>query len=117
MAGEANPGQFSAGAGTAVVEVAFPRLYTWFVFLAAMDVMMTAIVLHFGGFEANALAAWVIEHGDKWGTLGFKFAIVALVLCLCEWVGRLDRGAGLRLATAVVVIQSLPVLAAFLQLG
>ena len=59
--------------------------------------MMTAIVLHSGGFEANALAAWVIEYGEKWGTLVFKFVIVAIVLCLCEWVGRLDRASGQRL--------------------
>ena len=47
--------------------VLYPRLYTWVVFLASMDIIMTWVILHMGGTEVNVLAASVIERWGWWG--------------------------------------------------
>ena len=40
----------------------YPNRYVWFVFLSAMDVFMTFIVLQIGGSEANGIANWILER-------------------------------------------------------
>ncbi|RJP35776.1 MAG: hypothetical protein C4547_08990 [Phycisphaerales bacterium] len=96
--------------------VRYPNLYVWFVFLAAMDIMMTWIVLAFGGREANVLAHWFLARWGLQGLIGLKFASVIFVVLICEVVGRIRDAAGRNLARAAVALNVLPVLLAFLQL-
>ncbi len=94
----------------------YPNLYAWFVFLSTMDVLMTFVVLWFGGSEANSLANWVLE---RWGFAGltiFKFVLVTFVIVLCEVIGRRDAGAGRLLIRAGLVLTCVPVVLAFLLL-
>jgi hypothetical protein len=96
--------------------VLYPNLYVWFVLLAALDVMFTWVVLYLGGWEANKLAAWVIERGDLPGTVSFKFVLVILVVGVCEVVGRRKDRLGRRLAQWAVALTALPVVLALVQL-
>ncbi|MCG3137680.1 MAG: hypothetical protein HJJLKODD_01529 [Phycisphaerae bacterium] len=93
--------------------VLYPNHYVWFVFLSALDLMLTWIILHRGGGEVNLLASSILGN---WGLIGFvvyKFILVTLVLCICEYVGRKNRALGRKLATAGVVITSFPIVVAF----
>lgn len=92
--------------------------YAWFVFMAAMDVMMTWIILGppFDGLEANWLADQVIQFGGLRAMVAFKFSLVLLVIIVCEVVGRRDRGRGRLLANLAIILTAFPVVVAFVQL-
>ncbi len=96
--------------------VLYPDRYTWFVFASAMDLLMTGIVLCRGGSEVNRLAEFVILHFGRAGIVTFKFVLVAVILIICEIVGRRRRELGRRLATWAIVIPALAVAAAVVQL-
>jgi hypothetical protein len=96
--------------------VLFPNAYVWLVLVSALDLMLTWVILHVGGYEGNALAAAVIERWGLHGLIAFKFAIVILVIILCEWAGRRKRSAGLRLAVISIAITCIPILLSFYYL-
>jgi len=87
----------------------YPRLYTWFVFLSAMDVMFTWIILWLGGREVNWIADQVIGSLGLPGAVGLKFGSVIVVIMVCEIVGRARGPTGRTLATAAVFVSSVPV--------
>jgi hypothetical protein len=91
----------------------YPNLYTWLLFVSALDVMLTWVVLYYGGREANALADAVIHHLGLPGLVAFKFALVLLVIILCEVVGRKRPRTGQKLAAAGIAITLVPVVIAF----
>ncbi|RMF83910.1 MAG: hypothetical protein D6744_03945 [Planctomycetota bacterium] len=123
----------------------YPNVYVWFVFVAALDVMCTYVILHPvlfpaplppaatpespdldahllsaaepRGQEVNALAAWVIEHGGMPGTVGYKFSLVLLIVLICEIVGRRRYRLGRRLAEWSVAITTIPVIVAIVQIA
>jgi hypothetical protein len=96
--------------------VLYENHYTWFVLVSSLDVMLTWVVLHAGGREANALAAAVLNHYGLGGMVTFKFALVALVILLCEVIGRRNRSAGRRLASCAVALTCVPLVIAVLLL-
>ncbi len=100
----------------AMPPVRYPTHYTWLVFVSALDIMFTWIVLHFGGREVNGLALAVLEQYGLTGIVLFKFALVTLLIVLCECIGRRHDSAGRRLATFAIIITLLPVTLASLQL-
>src|SRR3954471_5890061 len=54
----------------------FPEAYTWFVFVSAMDLLLTWVILHYdGGREANALANAILQRFDLLGLVAYKFLI------------------------------------------
>lgn len=95
-------------------EMRYQNAYTWLVLVSALDVMLTLVVLVvMDGFEVNPVAAAVIDTlGYGWAII-FKFAIVVLVILICEVVGRIYDRSGGKLARAAVVINSLPVIYTF----
>ena len=95
-------------------DVLYPNTYLWLVFVSSMDIMMTWVVLHFGGYEANGLAALALQNHGLPGLVAFKFAFVTLVIVICETVGRRRRATGHKLAAAAVAITCFPVILAFL---
>jgi len=97
--------------------VLFPAHYTWFVFFASLDVMCTWIVVHFEGFEANPVAAWVIRRFDLPGAVALKFGAVVLVIAICEIVGRRRAATGRKLAEWSVAVSVIPVVLALWQLA
>jgi hypothetical protein len=90
--------------------VRYPNEYVWFVFVSALDLMLTWIVLHFGGREANGIANTILQRFGLVGFVIFKFALVVLVICLCEVIGRHNDRVARRIATFAVAITCLPVL-------
>jgi len=97
-------------------QVLYPGRYTWFVFVSALDLLMTGIVLRWGGREVNCLADYVILQWGRDGLVLFKFAIVVFVIAVCEWVGRHRRKLGRQLATCAVALPAAAVAVAFIQL-
>lgn len=90
--------------------------YAWFVFLSAMDLMLTWVILHNDGREVNPLADWIVAEMDLWGLVGFKFSLVALVVILCETITRHRPGLGRAVARLAVAITATPVGYAFFLL-
>src|SRR5205823_6918185 len=72
----------------------FPEPYTWFIFVSAMDLMLTWVILHYGGGELNGVAATVIRKYDLLGLVAYKFTVVLTVITICEIVGRMRFNAG-----------------------
>ncbi len=103
-----------------VAHVLFPQVYVWYVFLAALDILFTYLILHpiFGdrGAELNLLAAWVIHRAGLPGMVVYKFGLVLFVVTICEFVGRRRPNLGRRLAEWCVAISTIPILVAVVQM-
>lgn len=89
--------------------VVFPRHYVWLLGLAAMDVLVTWLVLQTGGNELNALARVAIERAGVAGMISIKAATMALVLAICEYIGRRRPPLGRRLAELALAANTLAV--------
>jgi hypothetical protein len=87
--------------------------YVWLVLVAALDIMLTWVILHFGGREVNGVAAHIITHYGLPGLVAFKFAIVAFVILLCEVIHRRRPSAARRLARWAIAINCVPIALAF----
>jgi hypothetical protein len=92
--------------------VIFPNGYGWFVLVSALDIMLTWVVLHVGGREANALAERVVYRFGLPGLLVYKFALVILVIGICEYVGRRNREKARKLLSVGIMITCMPVVLA-----
>jgi len=101
---------------TSSYHVLYPGIYVWYVFISALDVMFTWVVLHFDGEEVNQVANAVLMKWDLPGIVVFKFVLVTLVICICEFVGRQRPKLGQYLGEWAVGITCIPVLLAALQL-
>ena len=76
--------------------VLYPSMYTWYVLLAALDIVLTWVILQLGGRELNWLADWIIERYHLRGVVVFKFLLLLFVVLVCELAGRRNRRTGLR---------------------
>ena len=72
----------------------FPVEYVLFVIMSAMDIVLTWVILQAGGRELNPIARWVIEQHGLNGMMAFKFAMVLLVVILCESIARRQMRTG-----------------------
>src|SRR3712207_3357228 len=97
-------------------ELLYQNAYVWFVFVASLDVMFTWLILGLGGEEVNRFARAVIQLGGFPAMIAFKFIIVAVVVLICEAVGRRKYEVGRRVARLAVIITCLPPALAFIQL-
>lgn len=97
--------------------VMYPNAYTWFVFVSAMDIMLTWVILWQGGAEVNPVARIVIERWGLNGAIVFKFALAIFVIGICEYIGRRRGSTGRRLAVAAVAISAIPVAYSLLLLA
>ncbi len=91
--------------------------YVWFVFLSALDVVVTWMILRLDGVELNALADAVIQHRGAWGLIGYKFALVLFVIINCDVIGRRRAHLGFKLSEWAVALSAIPVIVGLLQLG
>ena len=99
------------------VHVIFPNGYVWFVFISALDIMLTWIVLHLGGREANQLANAILYRYGLPGLVVFKFALVILVVLICEWVGRRRPESARLLLSVGIMVTCLPVVLAMMLIA
>lgn len=98
--------------------VLFPRAYAVYIALAAMDVLLTTLILAKGGVELNKLAAWVFSALGVPGASAYKFGTVMVVLVACELAGRHRTGSlGRGLAHVAVAVSLVPVMIATVELG
>jgi hypothetical protein len=107
--------------------VLYPNVYFWYVFLASLDVVLTILILsplfvqtdtlEPRGSELNPLADWITRVAGLPGIVVFKFALVILVVCICEIVGRRKHETGRRLARWAVAISAIPVVVALVQMA
>ena len=94
----------------------YQRSYHWFVFVSALDVILTWFILLLGGSEVNLLADAVIASTGLKGILIYKFCLVLLVVVICEVVGRRRPWVGRNLARVAIAIAALPVVLSIAQL-
>ncbi len=106
----------------------YPNAYNWFVLLATLDVILTALILHpllfprdetmaeSRGVETNAIANWVFQNWGIPGMVVFKFTLVVVVIVVCQIIGGRDFEKGRRLAEWAVAITTIPVIVALVQM-
>jgi hypothetical protein len=82
-------------------------LHRWFLALAAIDVVLTTLVLRVGGQEANVVPRAILENAGLGGMILLKTVCVVVVLLACEIVGRRREEMGRRLALLAVAANTL----------
>lgn len=94
----------------ALPEMRYQSAYVWLVLISFLDILLTFLVLYeWEGHEVNPIAhAIIVQMGFIWAAL-FKFAIVVLVIIICEVVGRRRDRTGRRLSQVTVAISAFPV--------
>lgn len=91
--------------------VKYPYFYLALAFVSAMDLILTYMVILIGGIEVNPIANAVLQSpADFHGLILFKFAVVAAVIMICEFIARHTEIAARRLALWAVAISAFPVL-------
>jgi hypothetical protein len=101
----------------AVKSVRYPDHYSWLVFVAALDAMLTYVVLSLGGREVNALANAILHWAGWHGMVVYKFVLIVFVIVLCEVIGRRDDTWGRRLGVIGIGITWVPIVLAFVLLA
>jgi hypothetical protein len=96
--------------------VLYPDRYAWYVLASVLDITVTVSVLvHYGAREVNSFAQASIELFGTWGLIALKFLTLAIVVAICEFVGRRHLRLGRVLATIAILASLLPVLSAASQ--
>jgi hypothetical protein len=92
--------------------VLYPTIYSWFLFAASLDVLLTWLILGLGGGEANYLADRVFVAAGFPGIVALKFTSVIIVVLICEYVGQRRYDIGRRLAGLAAAVNCVPILLA-----
>ena len=74
-----------------IVKLLFPVEYGLFLVLNLLDIFLSLVVFHLGGYEVNRVADYFLRN---WGRLAFvvyKLILVFLVIGLAEYIGRRRR--------------------------
>ncbi len=92
----------------------YQNAYVWLVFVSALDIILTTLVLFaWHGSEVNPVAALIIYTlGFSW-VIVFKFTTMMIAIVICEIVGRDRDLMGRVLAYLAVAINSTPVIYTF----
>ena len=57
-----------------------------FILVNFADIVLTAYTFSYGGWEVNALAAWIIRRFGIVGLAFYKFALVTFVVLVCQFI-------------------------------
>lgn len=87
----------------------YPNAYAWLLLLSSLDIMLTWVILIFGGSEVNPIALWIIKRFALPGMIIYKFALIVFFICICEIVGTLRDSTGWMLSRLSVLIGCVPV--------
>jgi hypothetical protein len=82
----------------------FPGLYAAYLAFGVADLLVTWVILHLSGSEMNPIAKRVIEGWDAPGIAAYKFVLAAVVIVICEIVGRRRYALGRALAGLAVCV-------------
>lgn len=97
--------------------ILFPRMYWAYIVLAAMDVLLTALILKVGGHELNAVGRAAFAWAGLFGATMLKFTTVTVVLLACEYAERAKPDAGRLIVYAAVSISTVPVMMGLMEIG
>jgi len=87
----------------------YPRAYAWLLLFSALDVILTWIIINYGGSEANPVADAVIDRWELDGMVVYKFVLIAVFILICEGVGALRDSTGRVLSRVSIAIACVPV--------
>ena len=87
----------------------YPNTYVWLLLLSSMDIMLTWVILLFGGSEVNPIARKIIDLYGLSGMIIYKFALIVFFISICEIVGTLRDSTGWLLSKFSVMIACIPV--------
>jgi len=94
----------------------YPYAYLLYILLSSLDIIFTWTILRAGGRELNVIADWVIRNYDRVGVVVYKFALLVIVVLICETVGRRNPTMGQRLAYWAVALTAFPVVVGLVHL-
>jgi hypothetical protein len=97
--------------------VRFPDHYTWLVLVASLDILLTYVVLHLGGLEANPLAEKVVYRWGVPGMVIYKFCFIVIAIVIAEEVGRRKERTARKFIEYAIVISAFPVIFALVLLA
>ena len=90
-----------------------PLALSWWwlalVVVAALDLVLTHLVLSIGGHEVNPVARGVLRAADFPGLIIYKFVLVTGVVLIAEFIARHAAATARRVALLAVGISALPV--------
>jgi len=92
-------------------------IYPWYLLVAAMDIMLTWLILLLGGTELNAVAVLALDKGGLNGLIVLKFATVLTVIAICEYIAWKNPATARRLGAAAVAISTFPVIVGIMELA
>lgn len=84
----------------------YPSLYPWLIALAALDVLLTTLILSLGGTEANAIARAVLDNVGLPGMILLKLLSITFIIGVCQYAGRRRFRAGHLLAQIAIAANS-----------
>lgn len=87
----------------------YPGAYVWLLLFSSLDVILTWLILNFGGREVNPIARRVIDHWGLNGMIVYKFVLITLFILICEVIGSHRDSTGQTLSRVSVVIAATPV--------
>lgn len=88
--------------------ILYPDQYFWYILVGILDIVVTYVVLLLGGSEVNSIANQALHAFGHWGLVGIKFASIAVVVLICEFIGRRRGTIGRTLAITAVGISAAP---------
>ena len=87
--------------------------YVWLVFVSAMDLMLTWIILHKGGIEATVVPDWLTPHYARVGGVFFKFGVMPGWTLISKCTARHNLDTARKFAIAAVCIAAIPIIVGF----
>lgn len=103
----------------AVSRATFPSHYCWYIFVCALDLILTnTVIATFGAAEVNVIANHFLQAGGFWGMICFKVATMLVVIGVIEIIARCERHATAhRLAEWAIVLSGIPVVCTLAQIA
>ncbi len=91
--------------------------YVFFVLLSLLDLSLTCFILDGRmGREVNPIAELIVSRYDLFGLIIFKLSMVALIILLCETIGRQRDDLGRLVSRLAAGMTAVPVVLAAFQL-
>ena len=117
VGGRMSPGTLRAYAEAAGAHEAMrlPLAYAGYVGLSALDGIGTGLILWLGGTEVNPIADAVLSRFGFPGMITFKFALVVLVIVICEHIVRQRPRTAKGVMAIAIAVSLVPVAIAILE--
>ncbi|MDA1008643.1 MAG: DUF5658 family protein [Planctomycetota bacterium] len=78
-------------------------------FVSALDVILTHVIIDRGGIEINPVANLVFEHWSVFGLAAFKYALVTFYIIIVQQIATMKEATAYRTMVAGIAISCMPV--------